>query len=125
MKYIMLLKGQQRYPIIFPEDLVHIEVAEHLKDIPTLSGAEVVSAGTVLMVATAVDGKSSSLKVRSAMIDSTVINVWDYSRGHDIPTDAQTEHLIRAKVAHDLLIQLGLPLVAKSMAARLGLELDQ
>ncbi|EEG5670946.1 hypothetical protein G3G77_002000 [Salmonella enterica] len=90
MKYIILrLDGKipREVPVIFPDLLVHADVAEAMTAMikedssnTNITNVRVVSAG---FCNTAVEcfGKSESLDIASRDIDDTVINTWDYTFG--------------------------------------------
>lgn len=87
-KYIMVevdrgVAGQQRLPIIFPDVLVHDDVAKAILALPNFSKqpAKVVSAGTAEAVTALCDGESETLKLKSDETDTDVICSFAYYHG--------------------------------------------
>lgn len=82
-KYIMLESGMFRYPIIFPDKLVHDEVVKQI--IPLIPGKEVkiISAGSIEGVEVdGVGGRSTTLNIDSlGEEDERLINVYNYGHG--------------------------------------------
>lgn len=82
MKYIMFQAGDLKYklPVIFPDTLVHEDVAEAL--LPLLpGGAKVISAGECTVMGQC-SGRSETLKVASrGDKDSAVVNTFNYTHG--------------------------------------------
>ena len=87
MKYIMLqIKTggvSQRIPVLFPDALVHAEVAEALlKHIPTLKKAKTINAGTVKVHASVDEAsESTTLELKAGSDDSMIINTHDFFHG--------------------------------------------
>lgn len=86
MKYIMFGRSagehlEQRTPIIFPNSLVHADVADALKGLPELTGCTVVSAGEFNALTGETYGGSTSLKVDSRPEDAVTIKGMDYFHG--------------------------------------------
>lgn len=89
MKYIMIQAGtagstKQLIPIIFPDNLVHREMAECV--IHTLRRnhkrrAVIRSAGFIALETTTCFGESESLNVKSHPEDSAVIKAYPYAHG--------------------------------------------
>jgi hypothetical protein len=87
MKYIMLeqIIGDivRKIPIIFPDILVHDDVARVLiidlcaKNLDT----KVVSAGKIVMKCLETYDKSTTLKLQANKIDKDIINSYDYLHG--------------------------------------------
>ncbi|WP_274644420.1 hypothetical protein [Pseudomonas serbica] len=84
MKYVMFIKDKDgdfpiAYPVLFPNNLVHQEVAEALIAGP-LESFEVRSAGELTSVGKGlgVTGKSDTLGVKSHPDDEQIINMQDY-----------------------------------------------
>lgn len=95
MKYIMYRVGNRHYPILFPDLLVHAQVADRLSTLIQFQKAVIVSAGEVSLVALSTTGESHSLDVSAEELDARRINVLDYSGGVDSEMDARTENLIK------------------------------
>lgn len=84
MKYVMFIKDEGgdfpiAYPVLFPNNLVHQEVAEALMAGP-LEGFKVRSAGELTSVGKGqgVTGKSDTIGVQSHPDDERIINMQDY-----------------------------------------------
>lgn len=83
MKYVMFQVEDQKIPIIFPEQLVHAEVAAVVKAVLS-NGAKVVSAGLITaMAVVATDGDSETLGLKSDPADANIINAYPYEHGRD------------------------------------------
>jgi hypothetical protein len=88
MKYIMFKKERNgaitHYPVLFPNDLVHSDVAEWLMTGP-LEGFSVRSAGFVSSIGKGegVHGRSDTLGVSSHPDDKDIINGQDYGAAFD------------------------------------------
>lgn len=88
MKYIMFKKERNgavtHYPVLFPSDLVHADVAEWLMTGP-LEGFSVRSAGFVSSIGKGegVHGRSDTLGVSSHPDDKDIINGQDYGAAFD------------------------------------------
>lgn len=89
-KYIMIESGMYRFPIIFPDKLVHAEVWQGLKAfIPKVKGvikinsAKVVSAGVIeYLNVDGVGGSSETLQIESlGEEDEQLINFYNYGHG--------------------------------------------
>ncbi len=85
-KYIMLELDsgsfKRRVPIIFPDLLVHADVAAVLQQTPGMADAKPVSAGSVELMVTACHGKSTTLNVASnEEDDAELINAFPYFHG--------------------------------------------
>lgn len=88
MKYVIVKAGDQEYPVIFPDQMVHKDVAMHIsamlhnhhnvaiKDLSVSSAGFVPSASLRAMVC---DGKSESLEIGSRPDDATFIATIDYN----------------------------------------------
>lgn len=85
MKYIVLRAAGREFPVIFPNDFVHADVATALREsCDMLAKAEVVSAGETssMNVAPGCVGKSSTLGVPSrGRADDDLIRMHDYLHG--------------------------------------------
>jgi hypothetical protein len=89
MKYIMLdiskEDGLKKIPIIFPDDLVHLDVARAL--IPAVrhtfhdKTVKVSSAGIVLELEGHCFGESETLKVKSDPHDTLILNSYQFAHG--------------------------------------------
>ncbi|EIS9096196.1 hypothetical protein L1O59_005101 [Salmonella enterica] len=86
MKYIMLRTGgklKRDIPVIFPDLLVHKDVADAIKGMGSYSGfdgAYIISAG-FCNVGVECFGESESCNAVSRSIDDSVINTYDYTHG--------------------------------------------
>jgi hypothetical protein len=84
-KYIMLeIKEGYRFPIIFPDKLVHKDVANALKlHCPSNDWAVPTSAGTIYSLdVKGVGGSSETLKIESlGKYDEDMINTYNYTHG--------------------------------------------
>lgn len=89
MKYIMLKAHGRLVPFIFPEFLIHDEVAKAVREIldPNLQPSTVESAGKVNLYVVSTFDKSGTLAVSSKPEDASVINCYDYANGMDVPLD--------------------------------------
>lgn len=95
MKYIMFALDDRRLPVIFPDDLNHIDVAEALTAKLNMSRMRPVSAGSVDGLAVlAASGKSETLQMNSAPDDATVINVYPYCAGLDTGRETEWETMV-------------------------------
>lgn len=83
MKYVMFAKPfpkgdlVQFMPVVFPDNLVHADVAAALK--PLLG--DPVSAGDVTILGANVSGKSSTLNLKSHPKDGVMLRMCDYGFG--------------------------------------------
>jgi hypothetical protein len=84
MKYVMLEIEQEglkrRVPIIFPNQLTHVGIAELMAQFAELKGARAVSAGDCT-VDVECGGKSTTLKLSADKSDAALINSIDYLHG--------------------------------------------
>ena len=97
-KYVILQVGNTEIPVIFPQRMVHLLVAESLKDyfvrevqlaagpLPVISTQlraqlRVVAAGELEMVVMNASGSSETLKIPSRPQDKDVINSHPYTGG--------------------------------------------
>ena len=83
MKYIMFEKKLpddmvQIVPVIFPEALVHSDVAEVMRRLKGIRGLEPVAAGSINMLAQTCYGKSETLQLNARSQDAETINFVDY-----------------------------------------------
>lgn len=86
MKYIMFKREQddltKLIPIIFPNDLVHADVAKALQE-TVLKNHAIVSAGSISPLNLQAEGHSETLGVKSnSIVDSHVIKMNDYGAGY-------------------------------------------
>lgn len=94
MKYVMIQRtlggvdddNVTMYPIIFPKELVHKDVAEaiikSIKEAWSKYEVQVVSAGEVSIVSGFVGGFSDTLSLESDPADDSVISTIDYFNVH-------------------------------------------
>jgi len=84
-KYVVITNKLADYPIIFPDKLVHIEVATVCRLIvPTIDKIEPmpVSAGDIgYLEVEGIGGWSSTLQMNSRPIDERLINTYPYLHG--------------------------------------------
>jgi folate-dependent tRNA-U54 methylase TrmFO/GidA len=89
MKYVMLevthgrgkTKVKRLVPFIFPNVLVHADVALAVQRIPGLANAKVVRAGEVHVQCSDTFGESSTLGVKASAADAVTISRYDYFHG--------------------------------------------
>jgi hypothetical protein len=107
MKYIMLKRGDQEVPVIFPDFLNHNDVARQMRGVFELSTSQPVSAGMINVVALSTDGKSTTLELEARDEDASIITTYDYFYGlTPMPNLAQTERLVLTAVLRGLVEQL-------------------
>jgi hypothetical protein len=112
VKYIILEGPQgQRLPVIFPNVLVHKDVAEGViravgRQPPEGRWFKPVTAGFVNLAVSDAYGESETLNMKSDPGDRVRINVADYSGGIQSPMDEMTERLLMSKVLKDMLDNL-------------------
>lgn len=87
-KYVMLKSGNFVFPVIFPDKLVHSDVAQVMKCavhqcLPNEDVAQVISAGSIDHVELVnLGGESMSLNVRSrGEVDKHAIELYSYVHG--------------------------------------------
>lgn len=85
MKYIMM-KSQiggitRKIPIIFPDILVHQDVAEAIRRLPQMRMSEPDSAGFIQMHNISCHGESETLHITAKDEDSDIISTMDYLHG--------------------------------------------
>lgn len=108
MKYIMLQRGEQTVPVIFPDFLNHNDVARQMCGVFDLSRATPVSAGSIELVALSTSGKSTTLELDAKEEDAALINTYDYFHGlGPMPNLRQTERLVMQAVLRALAEALG------------------
>lgn len=84
MKYILFQLGDQLIPVLFPDQMVHRDMAHAIQGWPFLrmKDATIVSAGTVSGVTCSMTSdESKTLNVVARDEDATVINTYDYCFG--------------------------------------------
>jgi hypothetical protein len=89
MKYIMFEVTHGRgankitrlVPIIFPNILVHADVAAQVQRVPGLVGAKIVRGGEAHIACYDAFGSSETLNVKAAEKDADVISRYDYFHG--------------------------------------------
>lgn len=70
---------KRKIPIIFPNELVHLEVAKALsKHVET---SKIVGAGDISIGVLTIGGESTTIKIKSKKGDDIIINNYDYSNG--------------------------------------------
>lgn len=118
MKYIMVEDKGSLYPIIFPDELAHSDVATAIVRMIRHSGlhgskpperdivARTPSAGFLNLTVTSVHGESESLGLSAYPQDRTLINVRDYNAGHPSPLDSSTEKMLMLRTAGALVEKL-------------------
>lgn len=81
--YIVIDNGRQRLPIIYPDVLVHDEVAAVILVLPNFEKAKsrVVSAGNVRILCEYAGGDSETLNIESDPGDADLINSFPYFHG--------------------------------------------
>lgn len=113
MKYIILEGPQgQKLPVIFPNVLVHKDVAEGViraMGRQPLMGEwfKPISAGFVNLAVSDAYGESQTLDMKSDPGDRLRINIADYSGGVESPLDTMTERLLMSRILKDMLERLG------------------
>ena len=84
-KYIMLELDsgslKRRVPIIFPDILVHADVAAAVQSLPMMGEAKPIAAGSIDLMAAACHGRSSTLNVSAGETDAELINTFPYFHG--------------------------------------------
>lgn len=72
-----------QFPVIFPDKMVHLEVATVMKFVgPLDEKAQVVSAGSIeTLVVRGVGGRSDTLRLGSSSGDERTINLYNYAHG--------------------------------------------
>lgn len=86
MKYVMIRRGNQVLPIIFPDYLVHDDVAKSIIDLlakrdgPKLQPRKAVAAGEVTIFDAKCEGRSETLGLASrGQVDSFSIKLGHYA----------------------------------------------
>lgn len=86
MKYIMLKTDNILVPIIFPDFMVHSQVAKYMQHMLVRvheMESEVRSAGNIQMDEVTCHGGSETLNKQFHPKDSDIINTYDYAHGVD------------------------------------------
>ena len=68
-------------PIIYPDILVHSDVAEAMLKVPGMEKFKPISAGSCTLMACSCEGGSSTLKLKSRKGDHNLINNYPYWHG--------------------------------------------
>jgi hypothetical protein len=80
--YIVIDNGRQLLPIIYPDVLVHDEVAAVIRVLPNFkAGSKVVSAGSIDIDVISCSGESSTLNLKSSPGDEELIDSFPYMHG--------------------------------------------
>lgn len=83
MKYIIyekkILGMIQKIPIIFPNQLVHLDVAKALTKV--IGSSRIVGAGDCYIKVSGVGGKSTTIGIKSKKGDEELINTFEYFYG--------------------------------------------
>ncbi len=87
-KYIVLELDsgsfKRRVPIIFPDILVHADVAAAVQSLPMMGEAKPIAAGSIDLMAAACHGRSSTLNVSAGETDAELINTFPYFHGMEV-----------------------------------------
>ena len=87
-KYVMLEIDngafKRRLPIIFPDILVHADVAAAVQSLPMMGEAKPIAAGSIDLMAAACHGRSSTLNVSAGETDAELINTFPYFHGMEV-----------------------------------------
>lgn len=95
MKYVMFkLPDGRELPVLFPEALVHADVAAALRRVRELRLAVPVAAGTAQMVCLVTCGRSETLNRESRREDRDAITAIDYTHGHDTGSSTAISNMI-------------------------------
>ena len=106
-KYIMFEIGGQRFPVIFPENFVHQQVATLLRHLP--GAPQPVSAGFVdALTVLGTSGDSETLRMKSDPYDRVTINSHPYDHGLHSGMERHIEKMLMKKT-----VELMLDLAAK------------
>lgn len=117
MKYIMFLdKLGRRFPVIFPDELVHANVAEAIQTavrqgeleagLTDWSCPEPITAGSIDILCVGTHGHSETLSLKSEYNDRVIINVYDYDKGVDTGMNAHVERLVAMRSIQLMMDQL-------------------
>lgn len=108
-KYIVFQDERtgRRLPVLFPNELVHAEVADALIACGLMNSASLfyrpVSAGFVMLAVSSSHGESESLKIKSDPEDAQRINVHTYTAGVDSGMEPMIEKMLLSKVIEQLM----------------------
>ena len=87
-KYVMLEIDngafKRRLPIIFPDLLVHADVAAAVQSLPMMGEAKPIAAGSIDLLAAECHGKSTTLNVSAGETDAELINTFPYFHGIEV-----------------------------------------
>lgn len=89
MKYVMVEVDhgsfKQRVPVVFPNFMVHSDMAEALTEVLKLKHrfkkVKVVSAGDCNVLEVKCSGRSSTLRLPSLEGDTAIVSTYDYTHG--------------------------------------------
>lgn len=74
-------------PIIFPNALVHSDVAAVIRDIISLRHATLIAAGEISLTVESTHGSSETLGLDARRDDAQTITLYDYAHGYVPPED--------------------------------------
>jgi hypothetical protein len=81
MKYVMFRNKVSYIPIIFPDTVPHICVAEAFKEHPDLCKLELISAGFIELECGTTYGESETLQIKSRELDAKIIDLYSITHG--------------------------------------------
>ena len=81
MKYIVLDDGERELPIIFPDDMNHIDIATAITNLDEYKSCRLVAGGFIQVGPSLCSGSSKTLAINSRPEDQALINGYDYSHG--------------------------------------------
>jgi hypothetical protein len=81
MKYIVLDNGERELPIIFPDEMNHIDIATAITNLGDYKSCRLVAGGFITMGTSLCFGASQTLQISSRPEDQALINGYDYSHG--------------------------------------------
>lgn len=81
LKYIMFNNGHNDIPIIFADIIPHIVMAELVTKHHDCKSFKLVSAGFIQMESVSCYGDSDSLKIKSRICDTEIIQYYSYDHG--------------------------------------------
>lgn len=81
MKYIIINNGLQDIPIMFADLIPHISMQELMVNSKEFPHCKCVSAGFILLPECTCFGESTTLNLKSRLIDSDIIRYYDYDHG--------------------------------------------
>jgi hypothetical protein len=91
MKYIVLDTGERELPIIFPDEMNHIDIATAITNLGDYKSCRLVAGGFIQMGSSLCFGSSQTLAISSRIEDQALINGYDYSHGIKDQIDIVTE----------------------------------